>query len=98
MWWVERPHVGRRPHLVLTRAEAVPVLHSVIAIPATRTIRGLRMEVPLGPEDGMPAECVLSCDHTTLVPKALFTDRICQLRGEQMHEVCRALALATGCS
>lgn len=98
VWWVERPRVGRRPHLVLTRPEAVPVLNSVIAVPATRTIRKLRTEVLIGPDDGMPAECVLSCDNTTLVPKVFFSERICELRGDRMHEVCEALAIATGCS
>lgn len=97
MWWVHDPDAGRRPHLVLTRDVAVPVLHSVIAVPATRTVRNLPTEVPLGPEDGMPGACVLSLDNVTLVPKAFFLERICTLGPERMAQVCRALGLATGC-
>ena len=97
VWWVERPQVGRRPHLVLTREHAVPVLRSVIAVPATRTSRGIATEVPVGPGDGMRTECVLSLDNTTLVPKSLFVERICQLGVERMRQVCEALAIATGC-
>jgi mRNA interferase MazF len=98
IWWVEDPQSGRRPFLLLTRDEAIPVLRAVIGIPASRTVRRIRTEVPLGPEDGMPTECVLSCDNPTVLPKAFFTERICSLRGERMHEVCGALAVATGCS
>ncbi len=98
VWWGEDPDAGRRPYLLLTRADAVPVLRAVLAVPATRTIRGIRTEVPLGPADGMPAECVLSLDSTTLMPKAFFTEVICSLRGDRMHEVCEALRIATGCT
>jgi mRNA-degrading endonuclease toxin of MazEF toxin-antitoxin module len=54
--------------------------------------------VPLGPDDGMPTECVLSLDNTTLVPKVVFVERICRLSLERMREVCAALNVATGCS
>jgi len=97
MWWVDDPAAGRRPHLVLTREVAVPVLHSLIAVPATRTIRDLPTEVRLGVADGMPADCVLSLDNLTLMPKAFFRERICTLGSERMASVCTALAIATGC-
>jgi mRNA interferase MazF len=98
VWWVERPELGRRPHLILTRETAVPVLHSLIAVPATRTIRGIATEVPLTRGDGMPTECVLSLDNTTLIPRELFVERICRLRVERMRQVCDALTIATGCA
>jgi mRNA interferase MazF len=97
VWWVDDPESGRRPHLVLTRETAVPVLNALIAVPATRTIRGLPTEVPLDANDGMPVECVLSLDNVTSMPKAFFRERICTLRPERMTSVCTALALATGC-
>ncbi|MGH3065361.1 MAG: type II toxin-antitoxin system PemK/MazF family toxin [Gaiellaceae bacterium] len=98
VWWVYDPAVGRRPHLVLTRDAAVPVLNQLIAVPATRTMRGLPTEVELGRDDGMPDVCVLSLDNATLVPKAYFQDRICTLGAERMARVCRALGIATGCA
>lgn len=97
MWWVERPHAGRRPYLVLTREPAIPVLHSVTAVPATTTVRGIPTEVALGPDDGMPLDCVLSLDNVTPMPKGFFIDPICRLSSERMREVCNALAIATGC-
>lgn len=97
VWWVEDPAAGRRPHLVLTRDGAIPVLSNVLAIPATTSVRGIPTEVALGPEDGMPKECVLSVDNTTVLPKGFFVERICVLGSDQMERVCRALARATSC-
>ena len=86
------------PHLVLTRDAAIPALEWVLVVPATRTIRGIPTEVPIGPTDGVPTECVLALDNTTTVPREYFVERICRLGAERMNEVCRALALATGCA
>ena len=97
IWWVERPDAGRRPHLVLTRDAAIPVLRSVIAVPATRTVRGILTEVELGPEDGMPDRCALTLDNVRAVPKAFFVEPICTLGVEAMARVCCALDHATGC-
>ncbi len=97
IWWGEDPEYGRRPYLVLTRGEAVDVRRRLLVVPATRTIRGIPTEVLLGGEDGMPESCALSLDNVTTVQKALLTERVCQLRGERMVEVCRALQIATGC-
>jgi len=69
VWWVEDPDAGRRPHLVLTRDRAVPVLDSVIAVPATTTFRSIPTEVRVGVEDGMPDDGVLSVDNLTLMPR-----------------------------
>lgn len=83
---------------MLTRQAAIPVLNSMLAAPATRTIRQIPTEVVLDAGDGMPEECALSLDNLTLVPKELFRSRIARLSVERMREVCRALALASGCA
>jgi mRNA interferase MazF len=95
--WCELPDQGRRPVLVLTRPEAIPVLHRVLVVPLTRTIRGLPTEIRLGEEDGLPTECVASFDNVGQVTRALLGEPIASLAGKRMHEVCRALAIATGC-
>jgi mRNA interferase MazF len=97
VWWVEDPDLGRRPHAVLARETAIPVLAKVLAVPATRRIRGIPTEVRLGPEDGLPDECVLTLDNVAPVPTSYFVERICTLRGDRMHQLCTALAIATGC-
>ena len=98
IWWVEHPDAGRRPFLVITRQAAIPILHTVLAVPATRTIRQIPTEVVLDRTDGMPEECALSVDNLTAVPKELFRTRITRLSVDRMSEVCRALALASGCA
>ena len=95
--WTELPEGGRRPVLVLTRAEAIPVLRQVIVAPLTKTIRGIPTEVRLGKDDGMPAECVISFDNVQATSRRLLGNPIVSLSGARMHEVCRALAIATGC-
>lgn len=97
VWWYEDPRAGRRPFLILTRDEAIPVLNQLLAVPATRTIRGIPTEVPLDRSDGMPEECVLSLDNVTLVRPDLCTALVTRLGPGTLDRVCEALARATAC-
>jgi mRNA interferase MazF len=97
VWWAESPNDKRRPFLILTRQAAIPVLHSVLAVPATRRRRTIPTEVPLDVDDGMPEPCALSLDNVVTMPKAYLVARICRLGPRQMSEVCRALSVAAGC-
>jgi mRNA interferase MazF len=97
VWWVEHPEAGRRPACVVTRQAALAVLTSVLVAPATRTVRGIPTEVALTQADGMPADCALSLDNLTSVPRALLTARVATLSEGKMDELCRALRAATGC-
>ncbi len=97
IWWYEHPDAGARPFLILTRTEAVEVLNQVIAVPATRTVRGIPTEVPLDERDGMPESCVLSLDNVSLIRPALCRNRITSLGPDKMNEVCEALRRAAAC-
>ncbi len=97
VWWGEIEAVGRRPFLVMTRSAAIPVLNAVLAAPVTRTVRGIPTELPLGPEDGMPAECAASFDNLRVVPKAYLVEHICSIDPARMQEACGALRIAVGC-
>lgn len=97
VWWCEDPRAGRRPFLILSRDEAIPVLNQVLAVPATRTIRDIPTEVLLTRDDGMPEECVLSLDNVSLVRPALCTTLITRLGQPAMARVCEALGRATAC-
>lgn len=97
VWWYEHPRSGRRPFLILTRDEAIPVLQQVLAVPATRTVREIPTEVALGRADGMPAACCLTLDNLTVIRPALCVERITRLSAQHMREVCAALALAAAC-
>jgi mRNA interferase MazF len=95
--WLELPNEKRRPALVLTRSAAVPVMQRLIISHLTTRIRDLPTEVRLGPEDGMPQECVVNLDNLRTVRRSFLTEPIATLSGPRMHQVCRALAIATGC-
>jgi mRNA interferase MazF len=97
VWWVEHPTEGRRPHLVISRQSAIGIMQRILVVPATRTIRGAPSELALDEDDGMPAECVLTFDNITHLPKSMFVERICTLRGERLAEVCHAIERTTGC-
>ncbi len=97
VWWGEIEGVGRRPFLVMTRTAAIPVLHSVLAAPVTRTIRDIPTELRLGPGDGMPEECVASFDNLRVVAKAYLVERQCALDPARLFEACEALRSAVDC-
>jgi len=97
VWWGELPDVGRRPFLVMTRDAAIPVLHSVLAVPITRTVRGIPTEVSLSRADGMPEDCAAAFDNLRVVPKAHLVGRLCTLSSVRVREACAALRAAVDC-
>ncbi len=71
IFWADLgPPAGRRPVCVLTRDAAIMVLATVTCAPITRTIRGIRSEVEVGPGQGLPAPNAISCDNLLTVPQA----------------------------
>jgi len=57
---------------VLTRDAAIPVLHSVTCAPITRTVRGIRSEVGVGRDEGLPVASVITCDTLVTIPQAVL--------------------------
>lgn len=97
VWWYEHPQHDRRPFAILTRDAAIPVLEQILAVPATRTVRGIPTEVELDEADGMPTRCALAVDNVSVIRKSLCTERITRLDDERMRAVCEALRIATSC-
>ena len=61
VWWADLPApVGRRPVLLLSRDRAYAVRSAVTVAFVTTVIRGIPVEVRLGPADGMPKDCVVN--------------------------------------
>jgi mRNA interferase MazF len=94
VWWYEEETVPRRPVLVLSRSAVADRLIHVIGVPATTVVRDIPSEVPVGPDEGMPRECVLSTDNVGQFRAALLTDRVTTLDPAVLREVCEALAIA----
>ena len=57
-----------RPAVLLTREVALPFLNGVTVAPITSTIRGIAVEVPVGPRHGLEHDSVVNCDNITTVP------------------------------
>lgn len=73
IYWADLgPPAGRRPVCVLTRDAAIGVLVSVTCAPITRTVRGIRSEVEVGPEQGLPEVSAISCDNLLTLPQAVL--------------------------
>jgi mRNA interferase MazF len=80
---------------VLTRDAAIEVLRTVTCAPITRTIRGIRSEVDVGPEEGLPETSVISCDNVLTVPKAVLdSEAVGHLDEVKRAELDRALRYA----
>lgn len=97
VWWGEHEDSGRRPYLIMSRDSAIPLLTRILAVPLTRTTRGIPAELPLGPEDGLPSECVATFDNLRPIPKANFVKRVCTLDAVNMARACTALRAAVDC-
>src|SRR5713226_4224534 len=94
IWWAELPRpAGRRP---VSRDEAYQVRRLVTVAPVTTRIRGIPVEVALGPKDGMPRECVVNLDTVTTIPKDALRERLAVLSRSKTTAVEEALRFALG--
>ena len=96
VWWAEAED-KRRPVLVVTRSEAVPVLTTILVAPVTRTVRAIPTEVPLGPDEGLPVECVASVDNLQPIRRSSLTARVGRLGPDGRHRLCQALRAMADC-
>lgn len=96
IFWAELgAPAGRRPVCVLTRDAAIEVLSAVTCAPITRTVRGIRSEIEIGPDEGLPETCVISCDNLMTLPKSILAEgRVGQLDLEKRSALDRALRYA----
>ena len=98
IWTYEFPRPDkRRPVLIISRAEAIAVLHPVMIAPITSTIRGLPSEVIVGITEGLKHDSAVNLDHIQTVERARLSHYLGRLSNEKMRAVCRAIAVATGC-
>jgi mRNA interferase MazF len=95
IWWADAKG-KRRPVLIVTRSEAVPVLTWVLAAPVTRTVRGIPTEIPLGAQHGLDEPCVASFDNLQPIRRSFLTSRLGAL-GTPRADICAALAAMVDC-
>lgn len=96
VWWAEAED-KRRPVLIVTRSEAVPVLAAVVVAPLTRTVRGIPTEVSLGPEHGVPHPSAASFDSLQPIRRSFLVERLAPGDADRRAAICRALAALADC-
>jgi mRNA interferase MazF len=96
LWLMETPNSKRRPVLVVSRNEAIPVLNNVVVAPITSTIRRIPTCLAVGPDDGIDHESVASFDNLGAVPKSVLTRRLGEI-GDARTRICEALSALVDC-
>ena len=97
LWLLETPNDKRRPVLVVSRNEAIPVLNNIVVAPVTRTIRTIPTCIRVGPEEGIHQDSVATFDNMAAVPKGLLTARLGQLGPSGRTSICSALRALADC-
>ena len=87
----------KRPVLVLSRQEVIGLLHTVMVAPITSTVRGAPSEVVVGVDEGLKHTSAVNLDHVQTIERSRLEGYLGHLGPKKMLEVCRALAIATGC-
>jgi mRNA interferase MazF len=92
LWWADLPEpIGRRPVILLSRDPAYHVRARITVVPLTTRVRGLPVEVALGPQDGLSRACVANTDEITTVTVSRLAKRIGRLAPGKLRAVEDAL-------
>ena len=97
LWLMETPNRKRRPVLIVSRDEVIPVLNNVVVAPVTSTIRDIPTCVSVGPDEGIDHESVATFDNLAAVPKSVLTVRLGSLGVGGKRQICDALAAMANC-
>ena len=88
----------RRPVVILSRQEVLPLLRTAMVAPITSAIRGLPSEVVVGADEGLKRDSAINLDHVQTIEQRRLHGFVGTLSDAKMRQVCRALSLATGCA
>lgn len=95
VWWAVLPApAGRQPVVLLSRDEAYPIRNLVAIAPITTRLRGIPVEVRLGPADGLPRACAINADTLATIPKASLHERITLLDPMKLQALNEAIKFA----
>ncbi len=97
LWLMETPNEKRRPVLVVSRDDVIPVLNNVVVAPVTSTIRSIPTCIPVGAEEGIDRDSVATFDNLAAVPKSVLTMRLGSLGVDGRLQICRALEAMANC-
>ena len=94
---METPNQKRRPVLVVSRDEVIPVLNNVVVAPVTSALRDIPTCIRVGPDEGLDHESVATFDNLAAVPKSVLTGLLGELGIGGRQKICDALAALANC-
>jgi mRNA interferase MazF len=94
---METPNQKRRPVLIVSRDEVIPVVNNIIVAPVTSTIRNIPTCVPVGADEGIDHDSVATFDNLAAVPKSVLTTRLGELPLRGRQQICEALDAIADC-
>ena len=97
IWLMETPNQKRRPVLIVSRDEVIPVLNNVVVAPVTSTLRNIPTCIRVGPDEGIDHDSVATFDNLAAVPKSVLTARLGQLGVDGRRQICDALDALANC-
>lgn len=97
VWLMEPANGKRRPVLVVSRNESIPVLNNIVVAPITSFIRTIPTCIALGREHGLDHDSVASFDNLACVPKSVLTTRLGSLGLLARDDICSALRALADC-
>ncbi len=97
IWLMETPNQKRRPVLIVSRDEVIPVLNNVVVAPVTSTLRDIPTCIRVGPDEGIDHDSVATFDSLAAIPKSVLTTRLGQLNADGRRQICDALDAVANC-
>ena len=97
LWLMETPNQKRRPVLIVSRNDVIPVLNNIVVAPVTRTIRAIPTCIPVGVDEGIDHDSVATFENLAAVPKSVLTRKLGQLSVGGHQQICSALDAMANC-
>jgi len=95
IWWAEAED-NRRPVLIVSRSEVIPVIEWVIVAPLTRRVRAIPTEIPVGEGEDLAVESAASFDNLQPIRRSYLTERVGYLPNPR-SAICAALGAMADC-
>jgi len=72
-------------------------LATILVAPVSSRVRDIPTEVPLGPAQGLPHQCVANFDNILPLPKDVLVERVGRLDASDLRRACAAARFAIQC-
>ena len=96
LWWAELPDVGDHPVALVSWDGSYDRRQRATVALITSTIRGIPVEVRVGPPNGLDHESVINTDELQTIRITRLVERIGDLSPEQRARLDEALLFALG--